>query len=296
MPLEVKHLSHTYAKGEPEETQALADVSFTVEDGEFLAIIGHTGSGKSTLLQHLDGLLRPDAGSITIHGTVITDPKTPKVEIRRRLGAVFQYPDYQLLEETVSEDVAFGPKNLGIEGEALTQRVDHALRLTGLDPDTIGDKSPFELSGGQKRRVAIAGVLAMKPDLMILDEPTAGLDPQARQELLSVIGRIHKEEGNITILVSHNMDDVARMADKVLVMDQGRAVMFGTPREVFSRGEELEGIGLGVPGVTALIRGLNRKGYHLPEELLDREQAAEAIAAAVQPMPNVPDAQEQRKG
>lgn len=281
MPLDVENITYIYSKGQPEETKALDDVSFSVSDGEFLAVIGHTGSGKSTLLQILDGLIKPESGSITVNGTVITDEKTRMVDVRRKIGLLFQYPEYQLFEDTVAEDVAFGPKNLGLDEEEIKKRVREALLLTGLDPDEVGEKSPFDLSGGQKRRAAIAGILAMKPEILILDEPTAGLDPAARKDLLDMISKVHEREGNITLLVSHNMDDVAKTADKVLVMDSGRAVMFGTPKDVFSRAEELESIGLGVPHVTDLIRRLDRRGFHIDESIFDEGEAAAAIAAAL---------------
>ncbi|MBO4725272.1 MAG: energy-coupling factor transporter ATPase, partial [Firmicutes bacterium] len=227
--IKVENITHIYEKGLPDEAVALDDVSFTIEDGSFTGIIGHTGSGKSTLLQHLNGLLKPDSGRIFVGDTDITDKKTDMLAIRRKVGLVFQYPEYQLFEETVASDVAFGPKNLGLTDEEIRVRVEEALRLVGLDISEFGDKSPFELSGGQKRRVAIAGVVAMQPEVLILDEPTAGLDPQTHRDILGMISEIHREQHNITILVSHNMNDVANLCDHVLVINKGKLVMDGTP-------------------------------------------------------------------
>lgn len=281
MSLEVKDITHTYSKGLPGESKALEHVSFAVPDKSFVVIIGHTGSGKSTLLQHLNGLLKPDSGSIVIHGVDITADKVAMPEIRKKIGLLFQYPEYQLFEETVEKDVSFGPTNLGIDPEDVKKNVVEALELVGFDYAEIADKSPFDLSGGQKRRVAIAGVLAMKPEILILDEPTAGLDPKARRELLAMIDRVHKETGNITLLVSHNMDDAAMLADKVLVMDQGKLAMFDTPENVFSRWDELESMGLGLPSVTALLRDLDKKGMTGLEKTFSIEKAADTIAALI---------------
>ena len=220
MGIIVKNLTHVYNPGLPHESVALDDVSFEINDGEFVGIIGHTGSGKSTLLQHLNGLIKATSGNIIIDDTDITDSKVSLLDIRKKIGLVFQYPEYQLFEETVEKDVAFGPKNLGLSEEEISERVKEAINLVGLDFENLKDKSPFDLSGGQKRRVAIAGVVAMKPQVLVLDEPTAGLDPKAHKDVLDMAKSIHKHEGNITILVSHNMADVARLCDKVLVMDR----------------------------------------------------------------------------
>lgn len=278
MSIQVKNLKHIYEKGMPTESIALEDVSFEVADGEFLGIIGHTGSGKSTLLQHLNGLLKPDEGTIVIGGVDITNTDTPMVEIRKRIGLVFQYPEYQLFEETVVKDVAFGPKNLGLSEEEIEERVKEAIELVGLDYETFKDKSPFELSGGQKRRVAIAGVIAMKPEVLILDEPTAGLDPKAHKSVLSMIEEVHRRTGNITILVSHNMADIAKLSDKVLVIDSGHMVTIGTPKEVFSHREELSDVGLDLPPITQLTESLRAKGMAIEETILSVEDAAEQIA------------------
>ena len=278
MSIQVKNLKHIYEKGMPNESVALEDISFEVDDGEFLGIIGHTGSGKSTLLQHLNGLLKPDEGKIIIGGVDITADDVSMVEIRKRIGLVFQYPEYQLFEETVAKDVAFGPKNLGLSQEEIDSRVKEAVTMVGLDYDQIKDRSPFELSGGQKRRVAIAGVIAMGPEVLILDEPTAGLDPKAHKDILSMIEEVHRLTGNITILVSHNMADVARLSDKILVIDSGHLVVCGTPKEVFSQTEELEKVGLDLPPITRLTEELRKRGMKIEPTILSIEEAAGQIA------------------
>lgn len=278
MSIQVKNLKHIYEKGMPNESVALEDISFEVDDGEFLGIIGHTGSGKSTLLQHLNGLLKPDEGKIIIGDVDITADDVSMVEIRKRIGLVFQYPEYQLFEETVAKDVAFGPKNLGLSQEEIDSRVKEAVTMVGLDYDQIKDRSPFELSGGQKRRVAIAGVIAMGPEVLILDEPTAGLDPKAHKDILSMIEEVHRLTGNITILVSHNMADVARLSDKILVIDSGHLVVCGTPKEVFSQTEELEKVGLDLPPITRLTEELRKRGMKIEPTILSIDEAAGQIA------------------
>lgn len=278
MSIQVKNLTHIYEKGMPNESIALEDISFEVEDGSFLGIIGHTGSGKSTLLQHLNGLLKPTEGNIVIGDVDITSPEVSMVEIRKRIGLVFQYPEYQLFEETVAKDVAFGPKNLGLSQEEIDERVKEAIELVGLDYEAIKDRSPFELSGGQKRRVAIAGVVAMRPEVLILDEPTAGLDPKAHKDVLKMVETVHEKTGNIIILVSHNMADIARMSDKVLVIDGGHKVMMGTPKEVFSQKEVLSKVGLDLPPITQLTEELRKNGVAIEETILSVDEAAEQIA------------------
>lgn len=263
----------------PTESIALNDVSFSAEDGQFVGIIGHTGSGKSTLLQHLNGLLKPEEGHVIVGNVDITQPGISMVEIRKRIGLVFQYPEYQLFEETVAKDVAFGPKNLGLSNEEIEERVREALELVGLDYDQVAERSPFELSGGQKRRVAIAGVVAMRPEVLILDEPTAGLDPKAHKDVLKMVDEVHRRTGNITIFVSHNMADIAKMSDKVVVIDNGRLVAEGTPKEVFSKKDELRSVGLELPPVTEFTEKLREKGMNLPETILDIDEAASEIAA-----------------
>lgn len=277
MSITVENLTYTYSKGMPNETRALEDVSFRLEQGEFAAIIGHTGSGKSTLVQQLNGLLRPDSGKITVGEVCITDPSTKMTEVRRKVGLVFQYPEYQLFEETVAKDVAFGPKQVGITGEELERVVADSIRLTGLDYEEVKERSPFELSGGQKRRVAIAGVLAMKPEILILDEPTAGLDPSAHRDVLALIRRIHGQENMTILLVSHNMGDIAELADRVLVMNRGRLVMNGTPAEVFARGKQLREMGLGQPPATEFMERLKERMLEIDAAPLSIEDAAKEI-------------------
>ena len=281
MSVKVENLTHIYNEGLPHESVAVQDVSFSIEDGQIAGIIGHTGSGKSTLVQHLNGLIKPKTGSIYIDGENICDGKTVMREIRKKVGLVFQYPEYQLFEETVFKDVAFGPKNIGLADEELEDRVREAIELVGLDYEQIKDKSPFDLSGGQKRRVAIAGVIAMKPKVLILDEPTAGLDPKAHRDVLDMIIRVHEHENNITIMVSHNMEDIASMCDKVIVMDRAHAVMEGTPEEVFARRAELKQMGLAAPPVTELIDMLNDRGFKLDGNILTRDRAVEEIYKAI---------------
>lgn len=277
MSITVENLTYTYSKGMPNETRALEDVSFRLEPGEFAAIIGHTGSGKSTLVQQLNGLLRPDSGKITVGEVCITDPSTKMTEVRRKVGLVFQYPEYQLFEETVAKDVAFGPKQVGITGEELERVVADSIRLTGLDYEEVKERSPFELSGGQKRRVAIAGVLAMKPEILILDEPTAGLDPSAHRDVLDLIRRIHRQEDMTILLVSHNMGDIAELADRVLVMNRGRLVMNGTPAEVFARGKQLREMGLGQPPAMEFMERLKERLPGIDAAPLSIEDAAKEI-------------------
>ena len=279
MSIRVENLIHIYDKGMPTEQLALDNISFTADDGRMVGIIGHTGSGKSTLLQHLNGLLRPDSGKIIIGDTDITQPGVSMVEIRKKIGLVFQYPEYQLFEETVAKDVAFGPKNLGLSREEIDERVREAIELVGLDYEEMKDRSPFELSGGQKRRVAIAGVVAMRPEVLILDEPTAGLDPKAHKDVLNMVEEVHKRTGNITILVSHNMADIARLGDKIIVIDSGKLITSGTPYEVFSKKEELRAVGLELPPVTRFTETLRERGIDLAATILDTDTAAEQIAA-----------------
>ena len=277
MSITVKNLKYIYNKGLPGETAALDDVSFEIEDGSILGVIGHTGSGKSTLLQHLNGLLKPDSGEVWIDDACITDGSTKLVDIRRRVGLVFQYPEYQLFEETVAKDVAFGPRNLGLDEDEIQRRVRYALDLVGLNYEEIKDMSPFEHSGGNKRRIAIAGVLAMEPKVLILDEPTAGLDPKAHREILSMVKRIHENEGMIIVFVSHNMADIASMADKVIVMNTGRIVLEGTPAQVFAHSEELAGMGLNVPPAREMTDKLARIVPGFKSEALSITQAAADI-------------------
>lgn len=277
MSIQVRGLKHVYSPGLPDEQLALDNINFDIYDGETVAVVGHTGSGKSTLVQHLNGLLKPTEGTITVGGVEITAPGTSMLEVRRRVGLVFQYPEYQLFEETVAADVAFGPKNLGLSEDEVNSRVRDAIELVGLDYGEIKDRSPFELSGGQKRRVAIAGVIAMKPQVLILDEPTAGLDPGAHRDILNMIEEIKEISGNITIFVSHNMADVAALADKVMVMDRGRLLMMGTPKEVFAQKDRLKEAGLSAPPVTELMAELKEKGAAVDDTVLSLKEAEEEI-------------------
>lgn len=277
MRIEVKDLTHIYGEGMPFETVALQDVSFTVEPGTFVGLIGHTGSGKSTLIQHLNGLLKPMSGKVLADGVDVTEKSDISRSLRRKIGLVFQYPEYQLFEETVLKDVCFGPKNLGLSQEICEERAMHALRLVGLDAEDVRDRSPFGLSGGEKRRVAIAGVLAMDPEVLILDEPTAGLDPKGHNDILNMIQSIRQARDLTIILVSHNMDDVARLADRVLVMENGTLVMEGPPRSIFIREEQLRQLGLSLPSATVLMQLLAGKGYPVRTDVLTAAEAEEEI-------------------
>lgn len=282
MSIQVRNLSYIYNAGMPDEQKALDNVSFEVYDGQIAAVIGHTGSGKSTLVQHLNGLLKPTEGTIIVGDTDITESGIAMREIRQRVGLVFQYPEYQLFEETVSADVAFGPKNLGLSESEIKERVREALDLVGLNVDEIGERSPFELSGGQKRRVAIAGIIAMRPQVLILDEPTAGLDPGAHREIIRMIQKIHRREENIVIFVSHNMDDVAALSDKVLVMDRGQLMMSGTPSEIFRQRDRLADAGLDLPSAARLMLQLRTAGCEVPVDALTRDDAADELAEYLQ--------------
>jgi energy-coupling factor transport system ATP-binding protein len=264
MTIRVEHLTHIYNKGLAYEIKAIDDISFAIDDGELIGIIGHTGSGKSTLIQHLNGILKPDSGSIFIGDTEITAKGAKLYELRKHVGLVFQYPEYQLFEETVYLDIAFGPKNLGLSEDEISVRVREALALVNLDFMDIESRSPFELSGGQKRRVAIAGVIAMRPEILILDEPTAGLDPKAHADILNMIESIRRQTGCTIILVSHNMGDIAAMSTRVFVMDSGRLTNVGTPSEIFADADYLHGIGLGLPPAAEVMKQLGSLGVNVP--------------------------------
>ena len=265
MAIQIQQLSHTYMPGSQLAYPALGDLSLTIQDGEFLGIIGHTGSGKSTLIQHLNGLLLPTAGSVLVDGLDTREKKLRK-QIRSLVGMVFQYPEYQLFEETVARDVAFGPKNMGLAEDKIATRVTEALRLVGLNPDEFAEKSPFELSGGEKRRAALAGILAMRPKYLVLDEPMAGLDPRGRHEILSLIESLRREFGTGIVMVSHSMDDVAMYADRIAVLDRGSLFMVGTPEDVFSHSEELLAMGLNLPQATQLVRALRARGVEIERD------------------------------
>ena len=275
--LTAEHIDYIYGKGQPDETYALQDVSLSVKRGEFIGIIGHTGSGKSTLIQHFNGLLKPDRGTIVVDGCDITAKNTVLRDVRRKVGLVCQYPEYQLFEETVEKDVAYGPKNIGFSEEEILWRVKEALQLVDLSYETFARRSPFDLSGGQKRRAAIAGVLAMQPEILILDEPTAGLDPETHREILDMVCRIREKRGTTVILVTHNMDDAARLCDRILVMDQGRLLRCGTPREVFCEPGLLKSVGLGLPEAAELLDLMRESGVSVGEGVLFAREAADAI-------------------
>ena len=281
MSIVIEHLNYVYMQGGPYETKALNDVSLTINDGEFIGLIGHTGSGKSTLVQHLNGLIMPSSGRVLVDGLDLADKNTDRRAIRRRVGLVFQYPENQLFEETVAKDIAFGPKNLGLDEAEIDRRVRTAMRRVALDYDQIAERSVFELSGGQMRRVAIAGVLAMEPQTLVLDEPCAGLDPRGREEILGLISDLHRESGATIVMVSHSMDDVAALAERVIVMNHGKVAMDGAPREVFSRGEELRAIGLDVPQAVELAQKLREKGFDVPEGIYKIEEVRAAVEAIV---------------
>lgn len=276
--LELKNLSYVYGTGTPFEKTAVNNLSLSIEKGEFIGIMGHTGSGKSTLVQMLNGLIKPTSGQVFLDGEDIwANPKDIR-KIRFKVGMVFQYPEYQLFEETVAKDIAFGPTNMGKSGAELEKAVNDAARFTGLK-DELLEKSPFDLSGGEKRRSAIAGVIAMNPEVLVLDEPTAGLDPMGRDVLLSQIVQYHKERKNTVILVSHSMEDIARVADKIIVMNKSNLVMFDKTKEVFSKGRELEKIGLRVPQITKIMLELREKGFNVPEGILTVDEAMDCISS-----------------
>ena len=278
MSVIVKNLTYIYDEGMPFASKAIDDISFEIKDNDFVGLIGHTGSGKSTLIQHLNGLLKPSSGEIIVNGFNITDKDLNLTEIRKRVGIVFQYPEYQLFEETVEKDIAFGPGNLGLDEEEISKRVRKSMEAVGLDYETYKDKSPFDLSGGQKRRVAIAGVIAMNPEVLILDEPTAGLDPGGRDEIFNLIKKLHRDNNITIILSSHSMDDMAKLAQTIIVMNQGKIEFMGTPREVFtSHAARLREIGLDVPQVLELATKLRNKGFDIRPDVLTVEEIKDEI-------------------
>ena len=277
MSIKIENLTHIYMPKTPFEKKALDDVNLYIEDGEFIALIGHTGSGKSTLIQHLNGLLEPSSGKILVDNIDITEKGVKLSDIRKKVGLVFQYPEYQLFEETIEKDIAFGPTNLGLSHEEILVRVKRAMEMVGLDYEKYKDVSPFELSGGQKRRVAIAGVIAMEPKVLILDEPTAGLDPKGREDILDQIKKLHDEYKMTIILVSHSMEDVAKLAKRIIVMNHGKVALQGEPKNVFKEIDTLEEIGLGVPQVTYLMRELKRRGFNVSDEVFTVEQGKEEL-------------------
>ena len=279
MPIQVEHLTHIYMPGSPFSAVALNDVSLTIEDGELIGLLGHTGSGKTTLVQHLNGLIKPTSGRVVVDGLDLTQKGVSLLEVRKKVGLVFQYPEYQLFEETVAKDIAFGPRNMGLDAEEIDRRVRGAMLQVGLNYDEVAERSPFELSGGQMQRVAIAGVLAMQPRVLILDEPTAGLDPAGRNSILQMIRDLHAAGGLTVIMVSHSMDDISTLATRLVVMSRGELVMTGTPREVFTQQEKLRSIGLGVPQAAELTHALIAEGFDLPGDLYTLDEVCHAILA-----------------
>ena len=281
MSIVIEHLNYVYMTGGPYETKALSDVNLTIHDGEFIGLIGHTGSGKSTLVQHLNGLIMPTSGRVLVDGMDLADKGTDRRAIRQRVGLVFQYPENQLFEETVEKDIAFGPKNLGLDDAEIDRRVRDAMRRVALDYDRLHERSVFELSGGQMRRVAIAGVLAMEPRTLVLDEPCAGLDPRGREEILGLIRDLHRDTGATIVMVSHSMDDVASLAERVIVMNHGKVAMDGAPRDVFSRGAQLRAIGLDVPQAVLLADKLRERGFDVPQGVYRVEEIKAVIEGIV---------------
>ena len=279
--IETKNLTYTYGAGTPFSKSAIEDVNIAIKKGEFIGLIGHTGSGKSTLIQQLNGLLRPTSGTVLLNGKDIWEKKKEIRKVRFQVGMVFQYPEYQLFEDTVIKDIGFGPRNMGLSQDEVNQRVMQAVDFVGLDHALL-EKSPFDLSGGEKRRAAIAGVIAMDPDVLVLDEPTAGLDPQGRDHLLSQIKAYHKQRQNTVILVSHSMEDIARVADRVLVMNESKVFLFDETAKVFSHAKELEQIGLRVPQVTKIMMKLHENGYPVDPAVFTLEQAVKEILPLVQ--------------
>ena len=274
--LEVKNLTHSYSGNSPFINDAVKDISFTVNEGEIIGMIGHTGSGKSTLVQHLNGLLKPSEGNVLFKDEDIWSDPTQIRKIRSEVGLVFQYPEYQLFEETVFKDISFGPKNMGLCGDALENTVKEICDIVGVKPEFF-EKSPFDLSGGEKRRVAIAGVMAMKPQVIVFDEPTAGLDPKGREDVMEIIRNYRKATNATVIIISHSMEDMASLADKILVLNKGELFMFDTPENVFSKGEELRKIGLNIPIVTKVFEELSRLGIDLPKKPLTVDEALEIL-------------------
>ena len=277
MSIELKHVSYVYSPGSPFERQALHDLNLRIDDGEFIALVGHTGCGKSTLVQHFNGLLAPTSGQVLVDGEDLNADKANRRAIRQKVGLVFQYPEYQLFEETVAKDIAFGPRNQGLSDAEIQSRVHEAMDMVHLDYAKYAERSPFELSGGQMRRVAIAGVLAMQPKTLVLDEPAAGLDPRGRDRILGMIKEMHQQRGVTIVMVSHSMDDIASLATRIVVMDHGTIIASGTPREIFHDRSMMENAGLGIPAPALLCQQLHARGLDLPDDLYTMDEMAEAI-------------------
>ncbi|BBB91391.1 MAG TPA: energy-coupling factor transporter ATPase [Methylomusa anaerophila] len=280
MSIVFENVTYTYMPGTPYQRTAITNINLTILPGEFLGIIGHTGSGKSTLVQHMNGLINPTAGKVLVNGVDLSEKSQAVKETRRKVGMVFQYPEHQLFEETVYEDIAFGPRNLGLADEEVKRRVCRAMDFVGLDFEKFKKRSPFNLSGGQMRRVAIAGVIALEPEYLALDEPSAGLDPRGRDEIFGQVMKLHQATGVTVILVSHNMDDVARMANRIIVMNHGEISLDGPPREIFKSGrDKIHAAGVDVPPVTALLNKLNERGLPVNDDALTVEEAVKSILA-----------------
>ena len=286
MSIKIENLTHIYMPGTPFEKKALDNINVNINDGEFVALIGHTGSGKSTLIQHINGLLKPTNGKIVIDDFDITLKTTKLSDIRKKVGLVFQYPEYQIFEETIEKDISYGPLNLKLTEDEIKIRVKKAMEMVGLDYETFRNKSPFELSGGQKRRVAIAGVVAMEPKILILDEPTAGLDPKGRDDILNQTLKLQKEYKMTIILVSHSMEDVAKVAGRILVMNKGKCILDGKPSDIFKEVETLERVGLAVPQVTYLLRKLREKGFNISQDIFTVDEAKKEILKVLRGVEN----------
>ena len=286
MSIKIEKLKHVYMPKSPFEKVALNNVNLEINEGEFVALIGHTGSGKSTLIQHMNGLLKPTSGKIIVDGEDITKSNIKLTDIRKKVGLVFQYPEYQLFEETIEKDIEYGPRNLGLDQEEITRRVKKSMKMVGLDYDEYRNKSPFDLSGGQKRRVAIAGVIAMEPKILILDEPTAGLDPKGRDDILEQIKVLHQEYKMTIILVSHSMEDVGKLAEKIIVMNRGEVALEGEPAKVFREVDKLEEMGLAVPQITDLMRALKEKGFNVSDEIYTITQGKEELLRILKEVKN----------
>lgn len=281
MSIELKNVSYTYMKKTPFEHLALDDITLTIPEGKITAIAGHTGSGKSTLIQHFNGLLKPDSGTVLVDGVDISSKKDEAKAIRRQVGIAFQYPEHQLFEETIAEDIGFGPKNMGCSPEEIDSRVKYAMDFVSLDYDTYANRSPFQLSGGQKRRAAIAGILALKPKYLVLDEPTAGLDPKGRDSLMERILRLHKEEGTTIVLISHNMDDIAQYADNVIILSKGKVLIQASPEETFSREDTIHQAGLELPEIKEILNELAAKGLPIENKAYTMEKAVSEIVSVL---------------
>jgi energy-coupling factor transport system ATP-binding protein len=277
MSIKIENLWHVYNEGTPMAITALEDINLEISDGECIGLIGRTGSGKSTLIQHFNGLLQATRGTVLVDGQDLKDRKTDRRRIRQKIGLVFQYPEYQLFEETIEADIGFAPKKMGLASDEIQKRVQESMQMVGLDYESFRNRSPFELSGGQMRRVAIAGVLAMNPDMLVLDEPSAGLDPEGRSDILAQIRRMRDKTGITVVYVSHSMDEIAQLVDRVIVMDSGRIVLQGTVRDIFTQADKLRELGLGIPQITALMHKLKQRGYDISTGIVTIEEAREAI-------------------